>query len=473
MWNSRRAACPVLAAGGSASILIVLALLGGAAQAQDHLSRAQLAEIHARVTPAIGLVRFSSEITSAASGEVSKRDGHALGLVVRPDGLVMSHGHMVLENSHPFNITVTLGQGAQERQFDARVLRKPDDVNVVFLQLESPEPLDLPHVSFARDDGLDLASPVIIFGLLGEALDFAPALQEARISAVLTQPRTTYCLDDAVRFGYVGGPVVNMRGEVAGVVGFDLGRGEGGELYTRSGHPLVYQQSLFRNYVEQPPSELAVVPESDDAWLGVLTQPLTRDFADYWELGQQGGIIVSTVVPGSPAAAAGLRAGDILTRFGDTPIRARADRDVLAFTQLVRLAGAGTEVDLELLRDGEPQTLQVTIGARPRAARDAEEYEDPHFGFTVRELTTDVRMSLNLPEDVQGVLVRRVRGGSPAQAAQMRPMVIILRMGEHPIANLEDFRDAVRQLAEEQPVEIPIFARFGAATGFFRLLPRW
>ena len=426
-----------------------------------------------RLTPAIGLVRYTHEVTNPNSGEITKRDNMGLALVVSADGLVMTHGHMVLENAQPFNIKVVLGTGDNEREFAATLLKKPDDVNVVFLRIKSDTPLNLPHVRFDVGTPLRLGDPVALYGVLGDPLDYARCLYEARIGAVLDKPRRTYCLDDAVRFGFVGAPVMDTAGRLAGVVGFDLARNEGGDLYARSGHPLVYQAALFQKYIASPPSETDIDTGGDQAWLGVFTQPLTDEFAEYLNLPREGGLIISTIVPGSPAATAGLQVGDVVTEFNGTPIRAKLDRDVLGFTQLVREAGAGKEVLVKMVRAGQPLECRVPLGTRPRSAQEAGEYEDPYFGLTVREITTDVRIALNLPENVQGVIVRRVKSGSAAQLGKMRPGVVVLRVAEYPVTSIEEFQAAVEKVAAAKPSEVVVFGRFGSATGFFRLEPRW
>lgn len=441
--------------------------------AGDGFSKQQLQSIHDRVTPALGVLKYSSEVTNSRTGETSKRDRNALALVVSSTGLALAHGHMQLENNDPFNISVTLGQGEDETTYDASVAFKPDDVNVVFLQLESDGPLDLPYLSFESSPALGLGEPVSIFGLLGESLDFNRGLQTARIGSVLDSPRTTYCLDVGVRFGFVTGPVVDTAGRVVGVVGFDLSRAEGGELYVRSGHPLVYQADLFTKYIENPPTESGAETGGEDAWLGVFTQPLTDDFAAYWSLDPTGGLIVSTVVPNSPAASVGLRQGDIIVRFDGTRVAAKQDRDVLGFTKLVREAGAGEPTPMRILRDGEPMDLTVTLGTRPRTSSDADEYEDETLGLTVRELTRDVRIRLNLSEDVQGVIVRAVKSGSTAQLGRIRPGVIIMGLGDFPVRNLDEYKAAMEQLSATKPPEVAVFARLGSETGFFRLEPQW
>ena len=462
-----------LAMRSKALILAGLAAVSFATAASADFDPQLLRRAYAEITPAMGLLTYASEITNPASGEVTRRDGNGLALVVTPGGLVMCHGHMKLENSEPFNISVTLGEGADEKKYDAEFVGKPDDVNVVFLQLKSDTPLDLPHIKFAGSSSLELADPITLFGLLGESLDFEAGMQGARIGAVLDKPRTTYCIDGSVRFGFVTGPAIDTQGRVVGVVGFDMTGAEGGDLYVRSGHPLIYQVELFSKYLTEPPRGDGEPASDGNAWLGVFTQPLTDDFAAYWGLDPRGGLIVSTVVPGSPAQQGGLQQGDIIVSFDETPVRAKADRDVMGFTKLVRETGPGKQVAVRVLRGGEPAEVTVTLGEQPRSAQDAEEYEDEVLGLTVRELTQDLRIRLNLSEDVQGVIVRRVKSGSTAQLGKMQAGVIVLAIGDAPVRNLEDYRAAVAALQEAKPAEVAVFARFGSETGFFRLEPIW
>lgn len=460
-------ACAVLA--------LALCALPSSAQAQA-FTQGAAAALHQKAEAAIGLLEFGVEMTNPNTGEISRRRNNGLGLVVSPAGLVMTHGHMVRENARPFNITFTIGAKGQEREFEAELLRKPDDVNIAFLQLRSDDPIRLPFLRFAPDAEPKLGMPVMLVGLLGENFDYKASMLPRTVGTVMDTPRTTYVIDDTIRFGYVGAPVFDPRGRAIGVAGYDLSTAEGGEVYTRSGHPLIFHTALFQKYIDNPPVEADLAEDDSsegDAWLGVFTQPLTDAFAEYWSLPARGGLIISTVVPGSPAAQVGLTPGDVIVEFNGVPIRAKQDREVLDFTKLVRETGAASDVIVRILREGESVEVPVTLGTRPRMARDADEYEEPYFGLTVREITTDVRIALNLAEDVEGVLVRRVESGSAAQYARMRPGVLILAFGDYRVRSIADFREAVERVASEQPDEIAVFARVGAATGFFRLEPRW
>jgi serine protease Do len=310
--------------------------------------------------------------------------------------------------------------------------------------------------------------------VLADTLDNARGFVVRRLGAILNEPRRTYVLDEPVTFGYIGGPVVTASGRVAGVIGLDLSPAEGGELYTRSGHPLLYQASLFQKYIDRPPAESgAKDQEADEAWLGVYTQPLTDDLAEYWRLPKQGGIVVSTVVAGSPAEGAGIRSGDIVIEFNGKPITAKLDQEVTQFQKIVRESPLGEPLPVAFYRDGERRETSLTLGRRPKTAAAAREYEETVLGLTVRELTQDVRISLNLPEDVEGVIVRRVRSGGPANQARIGPFFVIMRVGDHVIRGVDDYEAAVAAIAEQKPAEVVLFCRVEASTAFYRLLPRW
>lgn len=455
----------------SISVLaFVLAVSAG--QLEDGFSTAVIKEAYAKCAPSICLVTYTAEITNPTTGEVNKRDNSSLGLIVSPQGLVMSPGHMQLENSEPFNLSIAVGQGEQEKKYLAKLLKKPDDVNVCFLQIEAKPGETFSPVRFTSGVKLEVGDPMLLMGILSESLDFARGTTTTRVTAVLEKPRATYAIDGAIRYGFVSGPVVDCQGRVIGVVGFDLTPNEGGDLYVRSGHPLVYQADLFQKYIDKPPSESSQ-SGGEEAWLGVFTQPLNDDFASYWELDKRGGLIVSSIVPGSPADAAGLKPGDIITQFNDIPIHAKLDREVLGFTKLVREAGIGKAATMKVLRDKKPLDLAVTLASRPKSARDAGEHVDETLGLTVRELTTDVRIMLNLADDVKGVIVRRVKSGSVADLARMRPGIIVMNLGNYPVSSIDEYKAAVEKIIADKPDEISAFCRAGAATGFFRLEPRW
>jgi S1-C subfamily serine protease len=128
---------------------------------------------------------------------------------------------------------------------------------------------------------------------------------------------------------------------------------------------------------------------------------------------------------------------------------------------------------VDLLRKGQPLSVQVTLGVVPRSAQEADEYEDNVLGLTVREITRDVRIALNIGEDVRGVIVRKLKPGGAAQQGKMRPGVVVMGLGDLPVTSIAEYQAAVEKLRAAKPAEVAVFAKAGPATGFFRLKPRW
>jgi hypothetical protein len=137
------------------------------------LSSPQLESIYNQISPSTALVQYSSEITNQITGETSRRDGNALGLVVSPDGLIMAPGFVELENVSSFNFRVRLNIQGEEKEFNAVKLRKPDDLNVVFLKINDDESLKFPYVKFTDDPQLRIGSMIAMIGILGETMDYA------------------------------------------------------------------------------------------------------------------------------------------------------------------------------------------------------------------------------------------------------------------------------------------------------------
>lgn len=440
--------------------------------ASDSLSQAVIQRSYERLNPAIVRLNYSTEITNPNTGELTKRESDAIGLIVSADGLVLAHGHMTVENRKPENITVHVGLGDAEKEYDGLMLRKPDDVNVAFLRIDAPKGTTFPYAKF-EDSNLGLGEPIISIGILGDTLDYARAIQTRRIGAVLNDPRAYYLLDEPVAFGYVGGPVVDGLGRMVGVIGFDLATSEGGDIYTRSGYPLVFRPNLFAQYIKEPLPSDGEEGDADDAWLGVFTQPLTDDLATYWKLPKEGGIVVSTIIPGSPAETSGIRSGDVVVSFNGKAVTAKQDHDVAGFTKMVRDCPVAQPLRVRLLRDGQPVDLQLTLTTRPKSSIDAAEFEDDVLGLTVRELTTDARIALSIPREVNGVLIQRVKSGSAANQARLRRNILVMAIDDSPAGSIDEYKSTIERLKQAKPAEVVLFCRVGSNTGFFRLRPRW
>ena len=438
-----------------------------AEESAERFSPAQIRKTYRQLEDALAVVRYAFEYYSRSGQEKTKRRGYCLGVLVSEAGLVMAPGHVYVGEQKPFNVTVELASG---EKYDAEALEKDKKVNVMFFRINNEEGVEFPYVRFAEKPVIDLADEVMVMGISTQQLDFERTYDIARVTSAIERPRSVYVTDMPPRFGLRGGPVINTGGEVVGVVGYDLSPTEGGEIYVRYGTPLIYTSDIFAHLIANPPTE---EEEEKHAWMGIFTQPLTEDFARYLGLDSPGGIIVSTIVKGAPAEQAGIQEGDVILKFGDIPVTARLDRDVVNFTKMVRDTDVGTKVPLIIWRERAQQTVELTLGESPKDSGDAEQYEDKDLGLTVREITADFIIFSELDPDTEGVVVHRAKRGGWASLAGLATNDIIKEIDGKKVGSLEDFKAVLSQIKNEKAGQVLMFVQRGVRTGFFKLEPRW
>jgi S1-C subfamily serine protease len=198
-------------------------------------------------------------------------------------------------------------------------------------------------------------------------------------------------------------------------------------------------------------------------------QALDKDLIEYWGLPVSGGIIIGNVVEGSPARSAGIRQGDILTRFGGEEIRITDNSQLGDFRKRVERMAAGEEVAAQIYRDGKPVDITIQLGDAPTSAALAEDYEDDDFGLTVRELTMDVRQAMNLERDLQGVFIEGTEDSGWADVAGLYPQDIILAINGVRVASVADVRDAIEDIKHRRDPEAIFFVMRPPDTLFLRV----
>ncbi|MBI4010764.1 MAG: PDZ domain-containing protein, partial [Candidatus Rokubacteria bacterium] len=157
----------------------------------------------------------------------------------------------------------------------------------------------------------------------------------------------------AINPGNSGGPLFNARGEVVGI---------NSAIFSQSGGSIGIGFAIPINLAKALVPQLKAKGRVSRGWLGVAIAPVPPELAQ--KLGRPGAL-VAEVVPGGPAARAGIRAGDLIVAFRGQPLR-RPDE----LPRLTAKAAVGSEVDLTLLRDGREVALKVTLGELPERPRE-------------------------------------------------------------------------------------------------------
>ncbi|MDX2131454.1 MAG: PDZ domain-containing protein [Planctomycetota bacterium] len=218
---------------------------------------------------------------------------------------------------------------------------------------------------------------------------------------------------------------------------------------------------------EDPPRELP------KAWIGVATQPVLRDLAKQIGLGDTTGFRVTRVYPGTVAAEAGLKVGDVITSLNGDRLNPRSIQDSGMFQRQVRRMSSGQEVALGVIRGTQTLDLKMTLERTRLAPEEALRDENRDFELSVRELTFFDRDDNRWEDSVQGVLVENVERAGWAGLAGLFPGDLIQRIDSMPVTDIASYRKAMEDVSERQPERVTIVVLRGLRTQFMFAEPEW
>jgi serine protease Do len=209
------------------------------------------------------------------------------------------------------------------------------------------------------------------------------------------------------------------------------------------------------------------------AWCAAKTQVLTRELAERLGLAAPGGVRVTEVTPGSAAAAAGLRVGDLLLAVDGERINASRPEDQEVFAAMLRRRRPGDTVALSARRDGAAVTLPVALELSPAAERDVRLWRDEALEFTAREVTFEDRQAGHWPAETAGAVVSEVAPGGWAAVAQLAVGDLVLRAQDRPVPDVAALEAVLREAAAGRARSVTLFVRRGVHTLFVAIEPQW
>ncbi|WP_207539531.1 Do family serine endopeptidase [Sabulicella rubraurantiaca] len=372
--------------------------------------------------------------------------GQGSGFIIDPSGFVVTNNHVI---GNAERVTVELADG---RELPARVVGSDPQTDVALLRIEAGGAL--PTVSWGDSDQLRVGDPVLAmgnpFGLGGTATS---GIVSARGRQIGAGPYDDFIQTDAsINPGNSGGPLFNARGEVVGV-NTAIFSPSGGNI----GIGFAIPSQLARRVVE----DLRDDGKVERGWLGVSLQPLDRELAQALGV-EEGGALLASVEPGSPADRAGLKAGDVVTQAGDRPVRGPRD-----LSGAVATARPGSSLNLTVIRDGQRREQQVSLGTPPDrrevAARGGQQQP--------REQSTGALGLALGPRQGggEGASVMRVAPDSAAAERGLQPGDVILRVGNQEIKGPGDFVAAIEAARQAGRPVVALQIQRGEATSFIAL----
>ncbi len=417
--------------------LFLVLLLAAPAAAQNTAGDALRRDIdfaRSKVYPALVNIAVVGRIY--AGGRARRFPAAGSGVIITAAGHILTNFHVA---GHTTRITCTLPSG---ERVDADVVAHDalTDLSVLKLRLaERADPMvPVPFATLGDSDALQVGDYVLAMGnplTLSSSLTLGVVSNTKRVFTDFTGTEmsdldlgqgqktgifTRWIQHDALILpGNSGGPLVNLRGEVVGIN--ELGGAGVGFAIPSNLAAKVLNQVLTFGEVRR-------------GWLGLAVLPVEK-------LGLKVGALVSSVVPGSPAAAAGLQAGDVLNAIDGEPVNVRFFEQVPVFYLGIAEMPAGREISILYTRGGEQQVATATI--EPLGKFLGDEYEIREIGLTIREITAPMARARRLAT-TDGVLVTGVRPGYLFEDARppLRRGDVIVAFGGHDTPDVAAFRAA-------------------------------
>ncbi|MFC3712057.1 Do family serine endopeptidase [Sphingoaurantiacus capsulatus] len=383
--------------------------------------------------------RFQDQQGGGATGEGGEpvtREASSLGsgFFISPDGYLVTNNHVITGRSGEAvvdKITVTL---SDRREFEAKVIGRDPLSDMALLKINAT---GLPYVNFGDSANVRVGDWVVAignpFGLGGTVTAGIVSALHRNIGA--SQYERYIQTDASINQGNSGGPLFDLDGNVVGI-NTAIFSPTGGNV----GLGFSIPAELARPVIEQ----LRATGRVRRGYLGVNIQPLSTDIAAGLGLPKDRGEIVASVEPTGPASRAGIRQGDVIVKVNNQEVTVD---NTLSY--IVANTPIGRSVPIELIRDGQRRTINVTTAERPTEtalnAQTAEEPDEPtatppageasarqSLGITLSALTPEVRRQLRVAEDARGVVIASLNPNSDAARQGLQRGDLIVSINQRP-----------------------------------------
>jgi Do/DeqQ family serine protease len=398
------------------------------------------------------LRRFFGEGLQESPLVPRREGGLGSGVVVSPDGYILTNHH-VIQDAQQIKVELS-----DKRVLSARLVGKDAPSDLAVLKIEGA---GLPALPIGNSDSVRVGDVVLAFGNplgVGQTVTMGIISAKGRATGLGDGGFEDFLQTDApINLGNSGGALVNTKGELVGI-NSQIMSPSGGNI----GIGFAIPASMARNVMAQLVKGGAV----RRGQLGVTVQGVSSEIAKSLGLPTVQGALVSSVVPDSPAAKAGVERGDVITSFGGAPVE-----DSNSLRNHVAETAPGSPVTLRVFRRGQEKELRTTLGelagAKSASNEGAAEPDHGKLGLSVQPLTPEDARELGVSSR-KGLVVAGVDPAGPAAAAGFRPGDVIEEVNGKPVADAGALTAAVKA-SEDRPALV-LVTRKGIAI-FLTLSP--
>jgi len=370
--------------------------------------------------------KFKRELRGVGSGIIIKADGH-----------ILTNSHVV-ENATKIQVLISSGE-----EYPAEVIGADPKTDLSVIKITPAKPL--PFLKLGDSDKVVVGEWVVAIGHpRGLDQTVTQGIISAKNRRGITDPSSYQDFlqtDAAINPGNSGGPLLNLRGEVIGVNGV-IASASGG--FEGIGFAIPSNMALYVM------GELMARGKVERGWLGVSIQDLTYDLAKKSGLEKSGGALVAEVTKDSPAAAAGLKSGDVILELDGKPVP-----DGGSLRNSVAATRPGTQAKILVWRDGGKLNVTVKIGDQEAAAKLLSSAIKEKLGVNVRPVSSKESEKFELEENT-GVVVENVASGSPLEKAGLERDDIILEVNGEAVEGVDSFNNILSTGSSGRQIEMTV-----------------
>lgn len=380
-----------------------------------------------------------------------KENSLGSGVIVSSDGYIVTNNHVIAKADE---IRILLND---KREFIGKVVGTDPKTDIAVVKINAK---DLPVVPWGDSDKLEVGEFILAIGnpfALNSTVTMGIVSATGRANVGIADYEDFIQTDAAINPGNSGGALVNTRGELVGI---------NTAIFSRSGGYMGIGFAVPANMTRSVMDSLIKTGKVTRGWLGVSIQEVNQDLAKQFGLNETKGALVSEVIADSPAAAAGLKSGDVIVSYDGKPIESPA-----VLRNMVAQTAVGKTAKVELLREGKRQTVSVKITEQPKEIAQAGADETIEggegdaksalAGIEVRNLTPEIARQLGLSPGTKGVVVTGLAPDSAAAAAGVEPGDVILEINRQSVRSVADLKRISSKLSKKEGALLLINRRGG------------
>jgi len=389
--------------------------------------------------------------------------GLGSGVIVSPDGYILTANHVISGAEE-----IMVGLGIDLRKYKATKIGTDPGTDVALLKIDEK---NLPAITFADSEKARAGDVVLA---IGNPFGLRQTVTMGIISAVgrggmgIVDYENFIQTDAAINMGNSGGALVDAAGRLLGINTAIFSRSGGNQ-----GIGFAIPANLARDVMQSLREKGRVVR----GYIGASVQTLTPELAEAMKLkGQLTGALVGEVTLKSPVEKAGIKTGDVITAVNGKKVS-----DSRELRLMIGSMAPGTNVQLEVNREGQKKTFNVELAEMPAgvaeegAEASPEESAQPEKatvfgGVAVADITDDIRNALNLSKDVKGAVIAEIDAESPAAKAGLREGDVIQEVNKQPVKNAKDLVAISKKLKPNEKILIRVWSQ--GRSGFVALEPK-